>query len=62
MFLLERKVVAALGSTGGPIEEFAILGATGNGTGPHQTLLLSHCAAQNNGPLHLKKCKHHRAC
>lgn len=31
MFLLDRKTVAPLGSEGGPVEEFAILGATANG-------------------------------
>lgn len=31
MFMLDRKTIAPLGSEGGPIEEFAVLGATANG-------------------------------
>lgn len=31
MFMLDRKTIGPLGSEGGPVEEFAILGATGNG-------------------------------
>ncbi len=29
--MLDRKTIAPLGSEGGPIEEFAVLGATANG-------------------------------
>ena len=41
MFLLERKVQAPIGSEGGPVEHFAVLGATGNGTS-----ITSYCHAQ----------------
>ncbi|EIE26733.1 hypothetical protein COCSUDRAFT_59250 [Coccomyxa subellipsoidea C-169] len=43
MFMLDRKTIAPLGSEGGPIEEFAVLGATANvyqvrvGRHPHCT-------------------------
>ena len=35
MFLLDRKTVAPVGSDSGPIEEFAVLGATANGALMH---------------------------
>ena len=31
MFLVDRKTIAPIGSEGGPVEEFAVLGATANG-------------------------------
>ena len=34
MFLLNRKVAAPIGSEGGPVELFDVLGATGNGRLP----------------------------
>lgn len=34
MFLLSRKVAAPIGSEGGPVELFDVLGATGNGRLP----------------------------
>ena len=32
MIFLDRKVEAPIGSEGGPIEQFDVCGATGNGT------------------------------
>ncbi|KAK9916899.1 hypothetical protein WJX75_008503 [Coccomyxa subellipsoidea] len=56
MFMLDRKTIAPLGSEGGPIEEFAVLGATANvyqvrvGRHPHCT-----CPDAAKGNL----CKHY---
>ena len=38
LFLISRKTVAPLGSEAGPVEEFAVLGATGAASGPCTSL------------------------
>ena len=43
MFLLNRKVAAPIGSEGGPVELFDVLGATGNGRLPPPSILCGHC-------------------